>query len=604
MKFKRLIALILAMCCVLPFATGCNVDEYGDKTVINFMNFNGGIGSLWLEKAADRFSELKADTSYATGKQGVKINIDKSMSVDTGTMNSTDYHIYTSEQFETAVPMLLALEGKLLDITDIVTDTSREGGSIDANLFEQTKGSLGLEEDGEFHYYGLPNYEHYSGLQYNHGRVQSFRDNLGLFLASDEETDVEVWDSKNFGEIRLIGSKDAELSAGPDGVKGTTDDGLPASMRELLAWLDWIKDKNIAPINVAGQYLYYSNYLAAGLFASLAGQEQMSNYNNSDGWVEVVKREGSGGLLYTEENLFPGIGYIKKPQTEWIKLTAKNGYRCQDMVAKYYTAAFFEMMVREGFMSEDSTVSTKTHYDAQASIFMGDIDAGYSDAVLCIEASYWYGEAEEGGTFNLYEGVTGNSAKDLDLRMYPLPSVVYDDENEKIGSSAFDESATDKYGEHISGRATTFIDVGHCYMFVNKNIEKNAEIVAAVKDFVAFLYTEDELAAFTVETGEPRSIKYDLTDAQLEAAGSYVANLWSLRDNEKGSNIVYCSGTTATFKKARGSLKMYLFCEVFKTDGYKDYLTPIRAGKNTVDIFEGSTWSVAEWRNLVGSLAD
>ncbi len=331
----------------------------------------------------------------------------------------------------------------------------------------------------------------------------------------------------------------------------------------------------------------------------------MANYFNSDGWVEVVKREGSGGLLYTDENVFEGINYIKKPQTEWIQLTAKNGYRCQDMVAKYYTAAFFEMMEKEGFMSADSYVSTKSHYDGQAAIFMGDLDgAGYSDAVLCIEASYWYGEAEEGGTFSLYEGLSGNSASDLDLRMYPLPSIVYDDENEKIGSSACDPTKDDKYGEHISGRATTFIDVGHCYMFVNKNIEKNENLVRAVKDFIAFLYTEDELAAFTVETGEPRSIKYDLTDAQLQAAGSYVANLWSLRDNEKGSNVVYCSGTTDTFKKARGSLKMYLFSEVFKGDSFRDYLTPVRAGKTTTEIFEATTWSLAEWRNLVGSLAD
>jgi hypothetical protein len=194
--------------------------------------------------------------------------------------------------------------------------------------------------------------------------------------------------------------------------------------------------------------------------------------------------------------------------------------------------------------------------------------------------------------FDLYEGVTGKKASDLDLRMFPLPSKVYN--NKATGSSAFDAEAPDKYGEILEGRPTTFVDISHCYLFVNANIADQPEILAAVKDFVAFLYTPDELAAFTVVTGEPRAIKYDLTPAQRQAAGSYVDNLWSLRDNAEGSNVVYCSGTTDTFRKIRGEFKLFLSGKPF--NGH--YLAQSRRGDSTEKMFNDSSMSLSEWSSL------
>lgn len=595
MKFKKLIALLMAMCCVVPF-TACSPDDNGGgnvdpnlTTVISFMNFNGGIGSVWLEKAAERFQTLRANHSYATGKTGVYIDIAKSMSVGTSNMKDSGYHIYTAEQYSTAVPALLAAQNLLLDITEWVQDDTREGGSIEDNLFDSVKGSLTLEEDGETHYYGLPHYESYGGLQYNHGIFEEVNDGNGLFIADAEEYDIVEYSSP-YGTVNLVGSPEAVKSAGPDGEKGTTDDGLPSSLQELIIFMSYFKENTkYAPVTISGACLNYSNYFSSGLWAALAGAEQMRNYYNCSGWVEIVKREGGGSILYTNENLFPGIDYIKKPQTEWVNLNETNGYLGQQMVAKFYTIALYEIMEKEGFYAGDTYISTRSHYDGQAGIFIGSA-GGYSDAAMLIEASYWYGEAEEGGTFTLYETLTGYDSADLDLRMYPLPSKIYND-------------SVDREGNVIEGRATSFIDISHCYLFVNKNIENQAEVLAAVEDFVKFLYTEDELEYFTVETGEPRAIKYDLTDAQLAEAGSYVANLWSLRDNAAGSNIIYCSGTTQAFRSARESLKLYLSGEGFKSDT-NHFLASIRSGinngKGTEDVFEGAAWTQAQWESIAG----
>lgn len=599
MKLKKLVALLLAICCAVPFmGADCkDVGGDGDTTEISFINFNGGIGSVWLDEAAERFKALKAETSYATGKKGVSFDITKTMSVGTGSITSEGYHIYTAEQYETSVPALLAAEGKLLDITDIVRDTTREGGSLEENMFDQVKGSLGFEVDGDFRYYGLPHYESYGGLQYNHTKLLEENEGKGALIAHPDESISWEYVSK-YGKIKLIDDAEAQLSAGPDGIEGTTDDGLPASMEEFIIWLSYFKEEeNYPPVNISGLCANYSNYLSSGFFGSLAGQEQMINYHNSTGWVEIVKREGTGGIMYTNDNLFPGIDYIKRPETEWVELNEQNGYLAQDMVAKFYTCALYEILEKEGFMAADSYIGTKSHYDGQAAIFCG-VPGGYSECIMTIEASYWFNESEEGGMFDLYEGLTGKKASDLDLRMYPLPSKVYN--NIKTGSSAFDATASDKYGEVLPGRATTFVDISHCYMFVNANIADQPEILAAVKDFVAFLYSEDELAAFTVVTGEPRAIKYDLTPAQLQAAGSYVANLWSLRDNDKGSNVLYCSGTTDTFRKTRGEFKLFLSSKSFVSGKAGHYLAAARQGQSTEQMFNGSTINATEWNALVG----
>ena len=597
MKLKKLVALLLAMCCAVPFmGADCGPGPGGgDTTEISFINFNGGIGSVWLDEAAERFMAARAETSYAAGKKGVSFDITKTMSVGTGSILSSGYHIYTAEQYETSVPALLAAEGKLLDITDVVKDTNREGGSLEENMFDQVKGSLGYEVDGDFRYFGLPHYESYGGFQYNHGKLLEENEGNGVLIAHPDEVDVVEYSSK-YGKINLIASPEAQLAAGPDGIEGTTDDGLPASMEEFIVWLSFFKDEeNYAPVNISGACQNYSNYLSSGFFGSLAGQEQMINYHNSTGWVEIVKREGTGGIVYTNDNAFEGIDYIKRPETEWVELNEQNGYLAQDMVAKYYTCALYEILVKEGFMTNDSNIGTRSHYDGQAAMYCGTA-AGYDECIMTIEASYWYNESEEGGMFDLYEGVTGKSADDLDLRMYPLPSKVYN--NIKTGSSAFDAEASDKYGEVLPGRATTFVDISHCYLFVNKNIEDQPEILAAVKDFVAFLYSEDELAAFTVVTGEPRAIKYDLTPAQLQAAGSYVANLWSLRDNDEGSNIVYCSGTTDTFRKIRGEFKLFLSGKPFVSSKAGHYLSAARQNQSTEQMFNGTALSVSEWNAL------
>ncbi len=541
-----------------------------NKTQINFLSFNGGIGSVWLEKAAEEFAKAKANTSYATGKKGVYINISKTLGVNLDTFSSSGQHIAITERFYT--PQSLSATGQLYDLTELVQDDSREGGALEDVIYESAKG--GLMSDGK--YYGLPHYESYGGLSYNRDRFNE----LGLFFTEDGE----AYESDFSNNTYYFGDETYELTAGPDGDINTEEDnGLPATMEQLIVLMDYISSvKNVAPMTLSGLYKNYSTYFTAGLWAALAGTEQMQVYYNGDSnlngkevKIEVVKREGSGGIEYTNDNLFEGVSYIQKPKTEWITLDGTNGYRANDMVAKYYAYAMFQIMQREKWFSTAVTKPNLNHFSAQEQLLCG-ADATY-EAPMLIEASYWYNEAEEAGTFTKVKKVTGKNQDEIDVRIMSLPSSVYD--------------------KDAVARPTSYIDISQCYLYVNKKIADTVEMETAVKEFVAFLYTEPQLQAFTVETGMPRAIEYDLTEAQKEAMGNFYRRMWETRKTD-GSNVIYCSGTTASYVNNRPMLQIHLSGEPFFGGNFEadTYSHVLSAGAAAA--FEQCSQKKTEWRNV------
>ena len=132
-------------------------------------------------------------------------------------------------------------------------------------------------------YYALPHYEFYTGLTYNRTTFES----LNAYFAADDEDNANRHNSK-YGSANFVGDKTAEKSVGPDGKKGTQDDGLPKSLEEFIILCDYIKtesDGKISPLTVSGTYYYYVDYLVLGIWATIAGSEQMKNYYNCTGEI-------------------------------------------------------------------------------------------------------------------------------------------------------------------------------------------------------------------------------------------------------------------------------------------------------------------------------
>ena len=296
---------------------------------------------------------------------------------------------------------------------------------------------------------------------------------------------------------------------------------------------------SFAPIILSGKYTNYINYLIEGLWGSLAGAEQMRNYYNCQGDIEVV-------YDYYDEPLFEGISYIKKPKVKTVTLNGSNGYLSNDMAAKYYAIAMLEIIQREGFYCTDSTIGTRTQFDAQMNLYMDGIGQ-YKKAAMLIDGSYWHNESKKGEAFDEYERThPGKTADDLEFCFMALPTAV-------------------KTAE-AQGKDLCFLDLSHTYVAINSNIANNAELREASKDFVRFIYTEKELQEFTVETGMPRAINYELTDEQKDLLPVFYSSLWELRDNKNGDNLVLCAGTTPAFKQVRQALAIHIDSETIENN--------------------------------------
>ena len=527
---------------------GNNSNKYvynvpGDnKLTIKVKNFGGGPGNVWLEEAAERFAELKLNEQYGN-KTGVYITYEPTYNQNTSSMAGDSTSIFFDER--ASDPNVLAQNSLLLSLDSIVKDEMREGGSLESKIFESSKDGI-KGKDGS--YYALPHYEYYTGLSYNR---TTFDDLLAYFAAEDEDN-VYPYSSK-YGKANFVGDLTAVKSVGPDGKSGTTDDGLPCSLDEFILLCDYIKTESegeIAPLTVSGLHYKYVEYIVIGFWSSLAGAEQMRNYYNCTGAIEVVERDEDGDLQFTDENLFQGINYIKKPKTKWVTMAedGSDGWMGNDMAAKYYATAIYEVIVKEKFFSATAK-SGKDHWTTQMDLFMdGKMDT--NNSAMLVEGSYWYNEANENGGLSYYETFVGKDRSELDVQWMSLP--------------------TNVFAEGATGKDACFLDCGQAYAMINGNVESNPALKQACLDFLEFCYSEAELKAFTAKTGLARAINYELDDTQKAGMSKFTRGLWEERDNIAGTNVVSLSGTTATFKKARNAIKLSLDAGVL-SDGYNKF---------------------------------
>ena len=513
-----------------------------NKLTIKIKNFGGGPGNVWLEEAAERFAQEKQNVQYGD-KTGVYITSEPTYNQNTSSMASDSTSIFFDER--ASDPSVLAQSGLLLNLDSIIKDETREGGSLESKIFASAKDGI-KGNDGS--YYALPHYEFYTGLSYNRTTFEE----LNAYFADEDEENVYLYSSK-YGKAKFVGDATAQKSIGPDGKSGTVDDGLPRSLDEFILLCDYIKtesDGGIAPLTVSGLYYKYVEYILLGFWSSLAGAEQMRNYYNCTGEIEVVERDANGNLQFTEENLFQGINYIKKPKTKWVTMAedGSDGWMGNDMVAKYYATSIYEVILKEGFFSATAK-SGKDHWTTQMDLFMdGKMDT--NNSAMLVEGSYWYNEASENGGLSYYETFVGKNRSELDVQWMSLPT------------SALAEDAT--------GKDACFLDCGQAYAMVNGNVESNPALKQACLDFIKFCYSEAELKAFTAKTGLARAINYEIDETQKAGMSKFTRGLWEARDNVAGANVVSLSGTTATFKTKRNEIKLALDAGVL-TDGHSKF---------------------------------
>ena len=526
------------------------------KDVLYIYNQAGADGSVWLENAAKRFEEAYADVSFSEGKVGVQVIVLGTTNAQdiTNSMQTSGYQLYFARPNESVWE--LTQMGLLADISDVVCERlDGEDKSIKDKMHAATRSSC--MDGGK--YYALPNYESYAGLTYD---VDLF-EKENLFFADGETSDY--YDSQ-FGTAYFVQSEYDRKTCGPDGIYDTQDDGLPSSLVEFLILCDYMKQgKDITPFTFAGAYPYYSNMLVSALWASLAGADEMKAMYTLD----------SNG---TEIDVITGWYDDETPTVERVVITPDNAYKLYDSMARYYATAILEIAENEGWFSDRSYQGSCTHKDAQSEFILNGI-SGREEIGMLIEGSWWHNEAT---TYNIFQdyAVLSGSGEERNLAWMSLPTQVYDSVTEG------------------NGREQTLVNAVSSYAFINANLDETAENIC--KEFLKFLYTDEELQYFTQETGMRKAVDYDMTENQLSEMDTFQQSLYAVcRD----SKVVYEVMNNYTYIANRATLNVAWNSEFYNptVNGthYGSFIQAIREGRTAAEIFEATRISQNQWNEII-----
>ena len=509
---------------MLISGVGCGLlggdDDDGDKTVLEFWQYEGCSGRAWSDAAIERFQEQYKDKVYEAGKQGVKVNLTYQRDAD---LTNPTYDIYMLEGV--ADIYALSVEGKVLDLADLFTDEENGYENLTNKLKpEVMNGLLGYNPTTQqTSYYSLPWYEWYPGVAYD---VDYFNEE-NLYFADPTETNTADIPTE-YGTAHLISSANGKKSVGPNGIRGDYDDGLPSSIDEFMQLCAVIKFKGDNPFLIGGDLHSYSFFLVEAMWAALSGANELQTIYSLDSKgqeVEVVKRNGGGDgdYMLTTEPLFPNatnpkVAAIMKPQTERIVITEDNGYRIYDMTARYYALAVFEALcVEQWYNTQIYANGSYSNTQTQRQFYYGDkATNNLGTGAMMYDASYWYSEAVRANTVSDYTKRYG----DRHVSFMPMPSQLTGSVTEG------------------NGKANTLLDVGHAQLFANGRITSEGKKQAA-KDFLAFLYSNDELKAFTEGVGLLVPVKESLNyydKSKLYDLGDYYSRMDTIRD---ASDVVY-----------------------------------------------------------------
>lgn len=553
-------------------STGGNSGESSSaETGINVLVFTGTAtrnGAIkWIQDAAARFTELKKDESYESGKKGVNITIQDNKLIPYDSLSSDGNDIYLDEA--KADMYTYSASNELMQLDEIVSYIENDQKlTIDADA---KKRMLGYESaDGQRHYYGLPQYEWSNSLTYD---VNYFEEK-GFYFAKPDATKTVTHEGK-YGTVKFVDSTDMQKSCGPDGVYGTSDDGLPSSLEEFAKLCDYIKSQGGSPFIIPGGAggSVYSFHMVQAIWAALEGAETMKSIKAeySETPVEVVTGFKDGEYFFGDKN-------IPMPITEKVVLNDTTGYKMYDMASRYYALAFMQLA------NDNDWFHSETKSDTSADKVQTTFIATNANerAAMYIDGTYWYHEAKlynKGSAFTQWKRTSGGKARKLSYMC--LPTTLK-------GSVAEGE-----------GKKNTMLNVGSSFMFVNNRVSENAGKKKAVVDFLKFLYSKAELAAFTEYLGMNIPINYDYDEKKL--GDYYYTSFKKLRSEADvittaSDNPVQYKNLSSFILGFGGTLNYYTYNGQVMMEGY---LQAYRNGRTAKDIFMGSTLSEAAWKTML-----
>lgn len=485
-KFRKLLSVafsVFLICIMFISGTACGIGEREevneDAAVLNVINYDGGVGHAWLDAVIERFEAKHVDAEYVKGKKGVDINVLNTKTVTFEGLNTSEYSVYFAQgvRFNELQAM-----GRLLNISDIVTEKAENGKSIESKMSEKLSDAL-KGYDGE--YYVLPHYQSFDGVTYN----KTVFDENNFYFAAEKSDYVSA--KEGDPAYGFVKNADCKKTCGPDGEFDTEDDGLPSSVEEFKRLCEYMKAKSVTPFIYYGgnNGEAYRNKLINALWVSLEGYDGATaqfSFDSGESKSRIVTGFNGG-----------------KPVSELKTIKSENMADVYQQESKFYALDFFEYVFKnENNYHSASVNSVYSHTDIQK-LFLKD------GVGMLLEGTYWENEARSSGTFEIYKDL-----KNVETRCMPLPI-------QGTGSVA-----------EGRGRKPVMIDTLNAYAFINANTQSKFGdgIVKLAKDFLKFCYTDESLAEFTEKSSVSKNLRYSLSDEQASALTNYGKSMWNLKN--------------------------------------------------------------------------
>jgi len=567
---KKLLAILLAICCVFG-CTACGgngndnnkkkIDE--TKTQVYVSHFTSGYGSTWIRKMKKDFEAAYANVSFEDGKTGVEVVIDDHTTLgDAMDFHANDNYVFFLESNDYNNQAID--ESEIMDITDIVNgtfdinsvaghentpDVDPSAREIFSKFNDTQKAALNLGTETEPAYYGIPWYEGFYGLTYD---AKLFSDR-SLFFDANNIIGVNAK-----GE-HFVGDPNPSLSAGPDNVSGTYDDGLPATYEQFFTLCDEMVNASIVPIIFAGQHQFYiTNFINALIVDYNGVQKERLNYD-FNGTTEIVN--GWNG---------------NTPTLKEITINNANGYNIFRQPSYYYGLEFLEKLVRgnnRSYWYNESFSESYPWTDAQSKFLLANLDGEVQDIGMLAEGIWWTAEAS-GEFANNSLNFPNASEMERDLRWMPLP---------KHSSKAT-----------AGARRTTLLESQKSMMYIST--ETPDKYVPLCKLFMQFCNTQSSIEDFAVLTNTSRALTYELSDASYNKLSPYGKSILDMK-LDTNTDVVYQFSTNPLFAYNMSTFKKHMALESFGYT-YPSNALEKESGKTAKDIFTqiGNVWE-ANWSN-------
>lgn len=507
MKNKKLVSAVLCATAVsfslTSFAAcGGGREDYQEsidtgKTQLYISNYDGGFGSQWLEDLKEQFEEKNATVSFENGKVGCQIIIEPNKILGNGgfEISTTSSDLFFMERLPSSTMMKMINAKEIMNLNDVMDSILSQDG---VSLKDEVKNAI-KSIDGN--YYVIPHYEGGGGVTYDR---QLFEDKVLYIKEGGGYTNSEL----------------GGLSAGPDGVKGTDDDGLPATIKEFLSLCAWMKQRGVTPFIISGQYrTAYVQFILDRMSIAYDGYDAAKAVYTFDGeGIEYIT-----GMTANENTTF---GYDLTTST--FDVNDDNAYKLYQTKGRYYALSFLNEIIQKEYYSVKGWNSTTSHVDAQE-LYLKSASSQNPIAMI-IEGIWWQNEASD--VYKRMETENpANSRANRKFAWMPMPT-------------RFDENDTNDKGDSM---LTT--DEMYSYAFARSGLGNGK--VKLIKEFLKFCYTPENLEAYTVTTETTRPFTYSISEESYNGLSYLGKQIWNMHSNGK---YVYTHSENKLFTANEGTL--------------------------------------------------